>query len=395
MRRRWYALVALLAGGGCAFSRPLPGPPPIYLAHPSERALPTPESVTPPPGRPPTAEALGHPLDDDPEHHDHADASGDLDGEVDDDEPEASSDRRATTTIELPPMSDDELRAKLSTELATLGSMSIGRTNAGALINGVQMPDGEAWVSVSPGQAWGTEETIAALQHCIEKIAREFPKTPPLYIGHISARRGGYLSPHKSHQAGRDVDISYYLTTNSRWYARASRANLDLARTWAFVRTLITDTDVDMIFIDRSIQRLLKDHALAIGEDRAWVEGLFEGGADPIVRHARGHATHLHVRFHSPIARELARRAYPHLLAQGLVKVAPHYQTHTVKKGNTIGAIARAHKTTVAAIMRANRLRSTRIRAGQTLQIPKANAAGVAAPEGPIRIPPRRLPPSR
>jgi penicillin-insensitive murein endopeptidase len=350
--------------------------------------------VTPPPARPPAEEALIQPLDDE-QDHDHADASSDLGGEVDDDEPEASPDRSATTTVELPPMSDDELRAKLSAGLTTLGSMSIGRTNAGALINGVQMPEGEAWVSVSPGQAWGTEETIAALQHCIEKIAKEFPKTPPLYIGHISARRGGYLSPHKSHQAGRDVDISYYLTTSSRWYARAHRENLDLARTWAFVRTLITDTDVDMIFIDRSIQRLLKDYAIELGEDRAWVQGLFEGGAAPIIRHARGHATHLHVRFHSPIARELARRAYPHLLKQGLVKVAPRYETHTVKKGNTIGAIARAHKTTVAAIMRANRLRSTRIRAGQALQIPKANAAGVAAPEGPVRIPPRRLPPSR
>lgn len=376
-------------------SRPPPIPPPVSLAPPVGRITLAPEATTPAPERPRAEASHDELLDAEHAGLDHEDAASGLDEEIDDDEPERSPDSAAAATVELAPMSDEELEAKLATEPSTLGSMSVGRTNAGALINGVQLPEGEGWVAVSPGQAWGTLETIEALRHCIQKIAREFPGTPPLYIGHISARHGGYLSPHKSHQAGRDVDVSYYLTKGARWYARANSKNLDRERTWAFVRTIVTDTDVDMIFIDRSIQRLLKDYALEIGEDREWVRGLFEGGSNPIVRHAKGHATHLHIRFHSPIARELARRAYPLLIKEGLVRVAPRYETHTVKKGNTLGAIARAHKTTVATLIRVNRLRSTRIRAGQTLQIPKAGASGVAGAGEPVRVPPRRLPPSR
>jgi penicillin-insensitive murein endopeptidase len=357
------------------------------------RTVASPEAAFSAPSSPPAKPALAQPIDDDEaEHRDREEANAE---DIDDDEFDSDFDSSVESSVVSAPMSDEELEAKLSMGLSTLGSMSVGRTNAGALINGVQMPKGDAWISVSPGQAWGTEETIESLKHCIEKIAEKYPNTPPLYIGHLSARHGGYLSPHKSHQAGRDVDVNYYLTNDARWYTRATAKNLDLERTWDFVRTIIADTDVDMIFIDHSIQRLLKKYAIEIGEDREWVDGVFEGSPNPIIRHARGHATHLHIRFYSPLARELGRRAYPVLVKKGLVRVAPSYVTHTVKKGNTLGSIARKHKTTVAVLVEANRLRSTRIRVGQALRIPKAHSRGVAATSAPIRIPPRRLPPSR
>ena len=49
----------------------------------------------------------------------------------------------------------------------------------------------------------------------------------------------------------------------------------------------------------------------------------------------------------------------------------PTVVRHTVKRGDTLGAIAKRYKTTVAKIQKANALKGTVIRVGQTLKIPR------------------------
>lgn len=288
-----------------------------------------------------------------------------------------------------------ELDRRLREDPASLGSITIGQPSAGGLFNAVQMPPGDGWVLVDASHAWGTQETIDYLVASIEAVHAEFPDSHPLYIGHISARRGGPLSPHVSHQAGRDVDVSYFYADEkaARWYARAHAGNLDRARTWAFVRALVTLTDVELILIDHSLQALLREHALAIGEDPEWVESLFRGKPGKLralIVHAKGHATHLHVRFYNPIAQETAHRTYELLVEQGLVKPPTAFVKHRVKKGETLGMLARKYDSTVGAIRTANGLRSNLIRAGREYRIPKRS--GVAAPPHAV-IPERRLPP--
>ncbi len=289
---------------------------------------------------------------------------------------------------------DDQIAAALRDAPEQLGSISFGSPNAGQLWGGVQLPEGEGWVRVDAAHAWGTEETVAALIACVEAVRAEFPNTPPVRIGHLSAREGGRLSPHLSHQSGRDADVGYYYLGGQRWYARATAQNLDRARTWAFVRALITLSDVEMILIDAGLQALLREHALAIGEDPTWVAGIFRGGGGlpPLVRHARGHTTHLHVRFFSPVARETARRAQPALVAAGIVDPPTAYVIHRARSGDTLGKLARRYGTTVQAIQRANGLRSTVILARQTYRIPQPSAPAPALQ--PIVVPPRRLPPA-
>ena len=188
----------------------------------------------------------------------------------------------------------------------------------------------------------------------------------------------------------------YYSDPSKRWYARARAANLDRARTWAFVRALLTETDVELILIDYSIQRMLKQHALSIGEDSNWLESVFSGGPGglrPIIRHARGHATHIHIRFYNPIAQETARRAYHLLVKHGRIDEVTEYVRYRVRKGDTLGKLARRYHTTVKAIMKANHLRSTLIRARSVYRIPKPE--GIKTRSQPVVIPPRRLPPER
>ncbi len=318
------------------------------------------------------------------------------DDEAIDDGIEIEHDAVAGSPSPLAGLSDREIEERLTRDPASLGPISIGATNAGLLLYGVPMPKGERWRVIEPGGAFGTQETVDALVHCIDAVNERFPGTAPMWIGHISARGGGHLSPHKSHQAGRDVDLGYYYQGGGKWYARATAANLDRARTWALVRTLITDTDVELILIDTSIQKLLREHALGIGEDAGWISRVFQvGGTDrsPMIRHAKGHATHLHVRFFSPVARELGRRAYPLLVQKGLVKPPAAFVMHKAKRGQTLGSLANRYGTTVRAIQEANGLRSTRIQIGRTYRIPRPGAVAVPVVTAPVTVPPRRLPP--
>jgi murein endopeptidase len=289
----------------------------------------------------------------------------------------------------------ERIEQALGSDPASLGAISVGSPNAGLLLNGVQAQDSTLYTVVSPSAAWATSETLESLGRAIRAVHAEFPGTQPLMLGDISAKGGGPLRPHVSHQSGRDVDIGYYYTTGAAWYVRGTQKNLDLARTWGFVRALIAETDIDLILIDHSIQKLLIEHALGIGEDRDWLESVFKGGAGqrPIIRHARGHATHIHVRFFNPIAQETARRAYDALVRRKLVPPQNAYVQHRVKNGETLGMIAKKYGTTVRAIQNANRLKGTRIRAKAVYAIPVRSAPKPRTE--PVRVPPRRVPPIR
>lgn len=319
----------------------------------------------------------------------------------------------------------DEIRRRLKDDPSSLGSLSLGLPNRGALFNGMQMPLGDRWMLADPPNAYGTKEAIDQLIACIDAVHERYPKSPKLIIGDWSAKRGGRLSPHKSHQSGRDVDVSYYYTTKVGWYAHANAKNLDRPRTWAFVKALLTKADVEMILIDTSIQRLLRDHALAAGEDRAFVDRVFQiagekNGFAPI-RHAAGHATHIHIRFRSPEAVAsgkiaeafLPRPAGPRdrgAAKRGVAQAggdkggknpkaksgptpAPKdettYVNHRARSGDTLDSLARRYGTTVAAIRAANGLKNNDLKQKKTYRIPVAKPAK-PAPKAPAKSGGRR-----
>ena len=291
-------------------------------------------------------------------------------------------------------LSDAQLEARLLSDPTSVGSLSIGAPNAGRLFNGVCLLEDDYFKPVDTDNAWGTEETLAYLRRAAEQVHARFPASPQLHIGHISAKRGGRLSPHRSHQAGRDVDVSYFYTDQARWYQRATPANLDLARTWLFVSALITETDVEMILMDRRLSQPLRRYAEGQGANAEWLASIFEHSqASPaIVRHAPGHATHMHIRFYNPRAQRLARRLYPALVEHELIDKVQVYRYHRVRKGETLGKLAKRYGTTVRAIKQANGLRSSVIQAKKTYKIPTEAKSWSA--DAPFQLPERRLPPA-
>jgi hypothetical protein len=333
------------------------------------------------------------PLDD---SGDTSDSDGDTDNDEGDSSESVAPPSAATVPHPLDGWSDERIERAVSTDLASLGPMSVGTPNAGALVNGVQAVASPLYTLVSPGGAWGTQETIDYLNSAVQAVHDEFPDTPPLALGDIGARHGGPLRPHISHQAGRDLDISFYYRDGSKWYARGTRENLDFPRLWAFVRAIIAKTDIDLILLDQGLQVPLKEYALSIGEDPAWLDQVFQGkGATrAIIRHAPGHATHLHLRFFNPISQETARRCYASLARHNIVRVPEQYLSHKAKKNETLGMIAKKYGISVHAIREANGLHSNLIHEQAVYRIPVSG--GVRIPHvDRVRVPPRRPPPAR
>jgi penicillin-insensitive murein endopeptidase len=253
-------------------------------------------------------------------------------------------------------------------------------------------PEGSFWTLRDPRESWGTDETIGYIVTAIEAVEARHPGSPRLVIGDLSNPKGGRLNRHRSHQTGRDADLGfYYRRGEADSFLTARKKDLDLPRTWALVRALVTETDVDRIFVDRSLISALHAQAVAEGEDRDWLDDVFGRSVGKgIVQHERRHKDHLHVRFYNPRAQEHGRIVYPVLVETGAAP--PPTVKHRVRRGETLGGLARRYGTSVSAIRAANGLRSTRLRAGRSYTIPIRR---MPPDEGPVLVPPRHLPPER
>jgi murein endopeptidase len=287
---------------------------------------------------------------------------------------------------------DEALLATAQSEPEALGPLSIGTPDAGLLVNPVPFPEGALWTVRDPRESWATDETIDFVVTAIETVEGRYPGSPRLVIGDLSNPSGGRLNRHRSHQAGRDADIGFYYRRGEvDTFLTARKKDLDLPRTWALCRALLTETDVDRIFVDRSLIAVLHAQAVAEGEDGGWLNDVFgRSGGKGIIQHERRHKDHLHVRFFNPRAQERGRVTYPALVEAGVAP--PPMVTHRVRRGETLGLLARRYGTSARAIRAANGLRGSLLRAGRSYTIPIRRT-----PEdtGPVVVPPRRLPPDR
>jgi len=345
---------------------------------------------------------VGFPAEQAPESADAADTA--TDGEADDDNDsaevagfdstEADETEGTEASAETPEvqytteMSEEELTRRWKEDPASLGSVSVGFVHAGRMVNAVRFPDSPDWTVVQPEKAWTTEETVHYLTQVIRELRGRYPDAPLLRVNQISARDGGYIRPHKSHQNGRDVDLGFFYPGGNVVRAREREKYIDPVMNWALIRALVTHADVQVILVDRRVQKVLYDHAVKIGEDKTWLDSLFHAGERSILKHARGHRDHFHVRFFNPRAQELGRRIAPLLALQPEHNIA----MHRVRSGDTLGAIAIRYNSTVNSIRNANRVRGTLLRIGQVLSVPLRGPCTRCPIPPPVVVPPRRLP---
>jgi hypothetical protein len=283
--------------------------------------------------------------------------------------------------------------------IRSYGPLSVGRPNAGFLINGQRMPRSKDWVLTQPAHTYATSETIEQLTRCLQRVRAELPGAPKVRLGSLSAKGGGKIAPHDSHRTGRDADVYFFRQPGAHWNEAATEQDLDLPLTWALLRCFLTDTDVDFVLIDAAVQGWLEGYASSLGEPSAWLRELFHDvppspdirGNRALVRHAPGHVAHMHVRFVSPKARRLGVQLYDRLVREGFVKSPRAGQRHRVARGDTLSHIARRYHVSVQTLQKQNALRGARIRPGQSLIIEVA--VPVPGAKDAVQMPPRRLPP--
>ncbi|MBV1859419.1 MAG: penicillin-insensitive murein endopeptidase [Nannocystaceae bacterium] len=205
---------------------------------------------------------------------------------------------RRSETLELP---EFEIRA---------GAISVGAPNQGKLKNGVQIPESPLYIRRYKNIMWGSSHTIETLLKAIARFRQDLTFDHELVLADMSRRNGGKFRPHKSHQAGRDIDI--WMPTLKGVYKhkylgdkvrdrKPKSSEVDWYATWGLVRALMETGEVIKIFLDYPLHEKLHRAAVEMGATQAelakiqWPRGRGAGGA--IVSHSTGHVGHIHVRF--------------------------------------------------------------------------------------------------
>jgi penicillin-insensitive murein endopeptidase len=210
-------------------------------------------------------------------------------------------------------------------------SRSIGQAWDGRLENGVLLRESANVRYVREYRAgnhfYGTWQLVALLERAAARVARRLPGAK-LSVGELSARTGGALPGHRSHQSGRDADVSFYMVgvhgrsfdpfafavfgADGKGRGPNRMLRFDDARNWELVARLLADPDarVQHLFVSDPLrQRLLRE-----GRRRSAPSAILDRAALVMSQpsHGQPHANHFHVRIYcSPGERRRCRDRPP------------------------------------------------------------------------------------
>ncbi len=183
---------------------------------------------------------------------------------------------------------------------------SLGSTGRGSLRGGMPMLEGPGRVlRGNRFKSWATPATVGRLDWVLRQWHDRFPGAHPILVGNLSLRLGGKVTPHRTHQSGRDVDLGYPMRLaegEGPSWQRMHRGNLDCERSWDLLLLLEESGGLDVAYVDYELQKLLHGCAAARGLTgealRRWLQ--YPDGPSAgqrLLRHAPGHVDHIHVRF--------------------------------------------------------------------------------------------------
>ena len=230
--------------------------------------------------------------------------------------------------------------------------------SAGFLLNAPRLKDGPLW-DTRRYKNYATPEAITAIKAGVYALHSAIPDAPTTIIGDLSKRYGGHFPPHLSHQSGRDADIGYFvrgpLARKMKGLMQTSYRQLDAEATWAFLEGMLKTGLIDQIYIDHRLQRKLyrsaKRGGLSAARLKEWFSYPFKRGG--VIRHLKGHADHMHVRFKAPSS-EAAGAAL--VRAEGARSLRPRPRYARVRRGDTLARISKRHRVPLSALSKWNRL---------------------------------------
>lgn len=182
---------------------------------------------------------------------------------------------RLLTTLLIPVVLGCTVRSSPASE-----TISVGASDQGYLIRAMPLPDqGQGFRRVRPEDStrYGSETLIRAIEDVARSVDDAFPGGYPLRVGDLSSPHGGAHLRHRSHRAGRDADLLFYVRDTGGLPSRGAgwmgfdRFGLatgsgrtfvfDEARNWHLVKTLLLDPNarVKWLFCSDDIKtRLLR-----------------------------------------------------------------------------------------------------------------------------------------
>jgi len=175
------------------------------------------------------------------------------------------------------------------------------------LADWVQLKTQKGYNIKRPAASYGRPWAMNLMLRAMCEFRRRNPEAGNIVVGDWSGKVGGQLGRHLSHRTGRDVDLSYFVAAKPgmKGFARVTPSSMDVELSWELVRALLDTRQVEFIFMDWTLQKAMYEHAVSKGFPEAELNQIFqypEGRRvrSGIIRWARGHDNHIHVRFRCP-----------------------------------------------------------------------------------------------
>ncbi len=187
---------------------------------------------------------------------------------------------------------------------------SIGFYSKGKLSNASKLgSSSKDWKELFPvrNRSFANDTLIEAIKKSAYEIHQRSSDSERLQVSDFSALNGGKLGGHASHQNGLDVDVVYLRYDRTEQEINGNRgleekfvkdsevtSNFDLERNWNLIQQLVTDNDVNRIFVDEAIKDLL----CKVYQDETNLL------ATEVLRRLRpwpSHDDHLHLRLKCPV----------------------------------------------------------------------------------------------
>lgn len=187
-------------------------------------------------------------------------------------------------------------------------SASVGAPNRGRLLEAEPLPPHPGYFVRDASRAYGTLETVLWMQDAVQAVQDRHPRSPRVRVHDVSLPEGGFMNGHRSHQSGRDVDISIYQRRCPDRLCPMRRMNpedLDVERTFTLLEHWLKNERLEAVFLDYALQAPLYEEGRRRGYSRAQLSRWFQyphGASYPlgVVRHYPRHRDHAHVRFVCP-----------------------------------------------------------------------------------------------
>lgn len=188
-------------------------------------------------------------------------------------------------------------------------AISVGAPHDGKLENAIQFPENDQlYKRRAPNIMWCAAYMAEHLQWAIAKFRYTYEFEGEMVVADMSKKTGGHFDPHKSHQAGRDVDI--WLPTLKGVYKRDHLEKerkpywweADWFALYGFLQALHETGAVHAVFLQYELQEKVYEAAKLMGATDEELEQMIswprgENSRTALLQHSDGHIRHIHVRF--------------------------------------------------------------------------------------------------